>query len=76
MTRSSGVTLRIQTTADIAAEAGEDFFVKGKGTAIDNSTEKTIAQSIKTLGKVYSIVSAADKRYGSKSMWHWEFTLR
>lgn len=76
MTHSHSAIVRIPTESGINANEGNDFFVKGKGAIIDNSSEKNIAQSIKALGKVYSIIAIADKRYGSKPMWHWEFSLR
>ena len=74
-TKTATIRLVIPTTNEITV-AENDFFVKGKGQSINNSSESTISESIKSLGKVHSIASCRQRLYGSASMQHYEFDLR
>jgi len=67
--------LIIPTTEEITVTT-KDFFIKGAGPDIDNTSEATIAAGLKSLGKVHSVAAISEKLYGSAYAQHYEFSLR
>lgn len=72
----SSALILIPYKTDMLFKKGKDLIVKGIcETLIDNTSPQTISQSIKALRqahKVLTVMTADEKKIGSKDMWHYE----
>lgn len=83
MTVTDRVSLVIpyDSVGELELAEGKDFFFKGEiALDVDNSSEKTQAESLKLLRNLYgaplTVVSFDKKLFGSKEMWHYEVSLK
>lgn len=63
---------------ELSINKGKDLVIKGEITEdIDNTSQSTQASSIKEIKSshdVFTITSLAEKKHGSRRMWHWELS--
>ncbi|MBR2731392.1 MAG: hypothetical protein IKD72_05340 [Clostridia bacterium] len=64
----------------LTLQAGDLVLPGNVGFAFDSTSEQTISESLKTLralhGPVYAVTAFDAKLFGSRSMWHYEVSLK